>query len=69
MMVRCKFKLMQVTEQLPSATWDAKFMAVYGDENNAFWHATPSGELVARTVTHMPFTIGQDYYLHITPVV
>ena len=51
--------------------WDAKFSAVYSerkdDENKAFWDATPSGTLELATILQMPWEIGREYYVDLTP--
>lgn len=72
--VRCKFKMHSVTQHQwgdGKVVWDAEFSAVYGDkpdsENRAFWDATPSGTLKLTTIKQMPWVIGEEYYLDITP--
>ena len=51
--------------------WDAEFSAVYStkkdDENQAFWDATPSGTLKLATILQMPWEIGREYYVDLTP--
>ena len=58
----------------PGFLYDAKFSAVYGDrtkpqdsDNAKFWDATPSGSLVVSTIRQMPWQIGSEYYLDLTP--
>ena len=44
---------------------------VYSDkpdsENKRFWDATPSGKLEFSTIKDMPFEVGREYYLDISP--
>ena len=73
-MVRCKFKLNSVThrkEYNGRDVYDAKFNVVYSDdptsENKRFWDATPSGEFSVSTIKELPWELGREYYLDITP--
>lgn len=75
-MIRCKFKCHQITEHVGwgdhKTLFSAKFMPVSGDlgsENKRFWDATPSGTFELTTVKEMPFRVGEEYYLDITPAV
>lgn len=79
MSVRCKFTCQSVTK---TQSWEtnpapgkeyhyaADFRAVVSgsEENDAFFAATPSGELRIATTTQDVFVVGQDYYLDIVPV-
>jgi len=51
--------------------YDAAFSAVYSenkdDENAAFWQATPSGKLEVAMIIQMPWTLGAEYYIDVSP--
>ncbi len=51
--------------------YDASFSAVYSsnkdDENKKFSDATPSGKFEVATVVQMPWEIGKDYYIDVSP--
>ena len=51
--------------------YDAQFSAVYGEqvgsENKWFWDATPAGTFSVSTIKEMPWELGQEYYLDISP--
>ena len=55
----------------PCEQYDAKFTAVYSDdpesENKRCWDSTPSGTFEVTTIKEMPWVLGQEYYLDITP--
>lgn len=36
-------------------------------ENKAFWDATPSGKFEVGTILQMPWKVGAEYYLDISP--
>ena len=69
-MVRCKFKCTGVIDSPEVGDlYDVQFKAVTGGspENEAFWQWTPTGVLTFRTIKQMPFEVGKEYYLDITP--
>jgi hypothetical protein len=73
--MRCKFKLNEVTTRKQydgKLVYDAKMNAVYsdkpGDPNKAFWDATPGGQFTVSTIKQMPWEIGKEYFIDITPV-
>ncbi len=78
-MIRCKFKCVSTTTQEGSRqvdgvyqkclTYGAKMQAVYGDseDNKKFWDATPGGSLEVYCVNQMPWVVGGEYYIDITP--
>lgn len=51
--------------------YDAAFSAVYStnkdDENKKFWDATPSGKFEVATIVEMPWEIGKEYYIDVSP--
>jgi len=71
-MVRCKFICQEITSFLG---WDKRTLykcrmnPVGGtsEENKAFYDATPGGSFEIATVTSMPFEIGGEYYIDISP--
>lgn len=37
-------------------------------ENTKYWEATPAGSLQLETTVEMPFVVGEEYYVDISPV-
>ena len=58
-------------ENEPFILHTVTFTPVYSSkpesENKRFWDATPSGKLEFGTIREMPFEIGKEYYLDISP--
>lgn len=72
-MIRCKFKVDEVTKTPYADTFKAS--PVYSDkeesENKAFWDATPSGSLEFTCVNKGSLDQlkpGQEFYLDLTPI-
>ncbi len=72
MTIRCKFECVEVVKRKGwgghEFLYAAKFQAVTGksSENEAFFAATPSGNLEVSTVKDDLFEVGKQYYLDIT---
>ena len=51
--------------------YTATLTPVYSDdpesENRKFWDATPSGKFEVGTIKEMPWNVGEDYFIDITP--
>ncbi len=73
-MVRCKFKCdsIETLTYGKGLIYNAKMSPVFSQdpesENKKFWEATPLGAFTVGTVKVMPFEVGKEYYLDITPV-
>ena len=71
--IRCKFECVEVAKRKGWSghefLYAAKFQAVTSgsEENKKFFAATPSGSLEVSTVREDFFTVGQSYYLDLTP--
>lgn len=69
--VRCKFKCESVSKREgfngAKFAYSAEFRAVYGGspENDAFFLATPNGQLQVSSLREDSFQVGHDYYIDI----
>lgn len=72
-MTRAKFKCTSVTKQVGWAAhpflWSATFTPVAGGspENDAFYAASPAGQIALSTVAADHFEVGVEYYVDFTP--
>lgn len=74
--VRAKFKCTEIVqrshyEKENPVLYVAKFVPVMSGskENEKFYHYSPSGSLELGTIKQMPFEIGKEYFLDISPAV
>lgn len=77
--IRCKFTCTRVmseevwdyAEKRPKVIYGVEFRPVYSadpnHENKKFWDATPTGSLTLGTIKQVPWEVGKECYVDITP--